>query len=208
MRKLFAALLLAAAPISALPVAVMMTSGSYAAVITELGDLSPLSAIAGDSLTIARTGNLVAAQQRITDFETAWDQAAGSMQPLSPTRWGAIDVAADRAIEGLRAASPNQGDVEAALAGLIAELDNPGAGLPATAPAVPATAGFAVTNADGSPLPCEVALKAVRDAAAAGKSPSDQGAYDTAMNKGLERCNADDDKRADGFFADAFALLG
>jgi hypothetical protein len=66
---------------------------------------------------------------------------------------------------------------------------------------------FAVTNADGSALPCEVALKTLRDAATT-KTPKDQAAYDTAMNKGLERCNADDDKRADGFFADAFALLG
>jgi hypothetical protein len=26
--------------------------------------------------------------------------------------------------------------------------------------------------------------------------------------KGIERCNADDDKRADGFFADALKIMG
>jgi hypothetical protein len=103
--------------------------------------------------------------------------------------------------------------VETALAGLIAELDNPGAGTPSASGSAPAAmaastaTAFAVTNADGSALPCEVALKTLRDAATT-KTPKDQAAYDTAMNKGLERCNADDDKRADGFFADAFALLG
>jgi len=28
------------------------------------------------------------------------------------------------------------------------------------------------------------------------------------MNKGIERCNADDDKRADDFFAQAMAIMG
>jgi len=62
-------------------------------------------------------------------------------------------------------------------------------------------------NADGSPLPCEVALETLRTAAA-GRTPTDQAKYDQLLGKGLERCNADDDKRADGFFADAYALLG
>lgn len=210
MRKFIAALLVATAPVIALPLVAAIPTAS-AATVTELGDLSNLSAIAMDTQKIAKTGDLVAAEKRITDFETAWDQAAGTMQPLSPPKWHAVDVAADRAIEGLRAATPNQSDVDAALAGLVAELDNPGAGTPVAAAATDTTAAagatFAVTNADGSPLPCEVSLKTVRDAAAT-KTPSDQAKYDEALNKGLERCNADDDARADGFFATAFALLG
>lgn len=204
MRKLAVAMFLAIAPLATAPLAALP---AIAATISELGDLGALSAIAADTLVIAKTGDLKAAEKRVTDFESAWDQAAGSMQPLSPEKWHAVDMAADRAIEGLRAGAPVQADVEAALAGLIAELDNPGAGAAATPVAAAAPAGtFAVTNADGSPLPCEVALKTVRDAAGSMK-PTDQGAYDGAMNKGLERCNADDDKRADGFFAAAYALL-
>jgi hypothetical protein len=85
-----------------------LTTTSMAATVTELGDLSSLSAIAADTLTVAKTGDLAAAGKRITDFETAWDQAAGTMQPLSPPKWKAIDMAADLAIEGLRASHPSQ----------------------------------------------------------------------------------------------------
>jgi hypothetical protein len=207
MRKILAALLIVVSPLTLVAVTGPLAP-AFAATVTELGDLSALSAIAQDTLVVAKTGDMVAAQKRITDFESAWDKAAGTMQPLSPPKWRAVDLAADRAIEALRTASPNQADVEAAVSGLIAELDNPGSDA-ATAPAATAPAvavALAVTNADGSALPCEVALKTLRDAAA-GKAPSDQAKYDELMNKGLERCNADDDKRADGFFADAFALL-
>lgn len=207
MRKLIAAFLIAAA--ASLPL-LAPSSAASAATISELGDLSALSAIASDTLAIARSGDLAAAERRITDFETAWDQAAGTMQPLSPAKWQVVDMAADGAIEALRAPSPNPAEVETALGGLIAALDNP------TAPAggdingqvmdALAVTGLVTTNPDGSPLPCEVALKTLRDAAA-GRTPSDQAQYDTLMNKGLERCNADDDKRADGFFAQAYDLL-
>lgn len=208
MRKIIFAVLLAAAPLAA---AHLYTAAmpAQAATLTELGDLSGLSAIAADALTITKTGDLVSAEKRITDFETAWDQAAATMQPLNPAAWGIIDVAADHAIEALRAGSPSQQDAETALAALVAALDNPTAGASADpgAIAVASTEGaLVVTNADGSPLPCEVALKAVRDLNAT-KAASDQSKYDELMGKGLERCNADDDKRADGFFADAFALL-
>lgn len=202
MRKLAVALFLAIAPLATAP---FVIAPAFAVTVSELGDLSALSAIATDTLTIAKTGDLKAAEKRITDFESAWDQAAGTMQPLSPEKWHAVDAAADAAIDGLRAGSPVQADVETALTGLIAELDNPGAGAAAPAAATPAGT-FAVTNADGSPLPCEVALKTLRDAAGS-KKPSDQAKYDESINKGIERCNADDDKRADGFFATAYALL-
>jgi len=207
MRQLVAALLLAAGPIMAFPI-IQPTTAAYAATLSELGDLSAMSAIVDDTLAIARSGDMTKAEARITDFESVWDEAAGSMQPLSPSRWGAIDVAADKAIEGLRAPAPNSAGVEAALTALLSELDNPGGGTLAAAPpvGVAGASGFAMTNADGSPLPCEVALKTLRDAAG-GRTPSDKAGYDTLMGKGLDRCNADDDKRADAFFADAFALL-
>jgi len=86
---------------------------------------------------------------------------------------------------------------------LIATLVAPSAAL---TPAMAASAAFAVTNADGNPVPCEDALKALR-ALATTQHPTDQAKYDELVNKGVDRCNADDDKRADGFFADAFALL-
>lgn len=86
---------------------------------------------------------------------------------------------------------------------LLATLVAPAAAL---TPAMAASAVFAVTNADGSPVSCEDALKALRTSATT-QHPTDQTKFDELVNKGMDRCNADDDKRADGFFADAFALL-
>ncbi|MGN6487314.1 MAG: hypothetical protein ACTHLT_05780 [Devosia sp.] len=203
MRKLPLLLILLAAPLG-LPT-LMAAPVQAAAAKTELGDLSALRAIAADTLKITMTGDLGAAERRVSDFESAWDAAAGAMQPKSPTEWAAIDHASDAAIGALRASQPREADAEAALNSLIATLDDPRS--VAAAPiAHGAPQAFAVTNADGSPLPCEVALKTLRDAAS-GKTPTDQAGFDTLMNKGLERCNSDDDKRADGFFANAFALL-
>jgi hypothetical protein len=182
-----------------------MVPASAAPALTELGDLSSLRRVAEDALRVVLAGDLTAAQLRITDFETAWDAAAATMQPLSPPKWAAIDQTADAAIAALRAPQPVGADAQATLSALIAMLDNPSGDT--TSPASTDLAqAFQVTNADGSPLPCEVALKTLRDAAD-GKVPTDQAKYDALMNKGLERCNADDDKRADGFFSDAFALL-
>lgn len=201
MRKFIFAALLAAAPLAIVP--------AQAATITALGDLSNLSAIVTDALTITQGGDLIAAEKRITNFETAWDQATGTMQPLSPPAWGVIDVAADKAIEALRAGQPDQQGAETALAELITVLDDPTGGAAADTGAVAvASAGTAlvVTNADGSPLPCEVALKTVRDLNAM-QAPTDAAKFNELMGKGIDRCNADDDKRADAFFADAYVLL-
>lgn len=196
MKHLLFVLALAITPIGALP-------AMAAASLTELGDMASFRAIVADSLGLVQSGDLGGAAKRITDFETVWDQAAGTLRPLSVEKWTSIDHAADAAIEDLRAAAPDATASAQALTALLAVLDNPAG----TAPAAAATAAFAVSNADGSPLPCEVALETLRNAAAS-KKPSDQAKYDQLMGKGLDRCNADDDKRADGFFADAYALLG
>jgi len=208
MHKLTLALLLAVVPITLAPAVIGAATAQAAPTASELDDLTGMSAIVADTLAIAKTGDLVAAEKRIGDFETAWDQAAGTMQPKSPAKWGAVDRAADVAIEGLRAPNPSQSTVEVALGGLLAALDNPGAGAAVGVPVAAAVAkgAFSVTNADGSPLPCEVALKTLRDASGISK-PTDQSKFDDLQAKGIERCNADDDKRSDAFFADAYALL-
>ncbi len=50
----------------------------------SLGDLSALTAIAADVQKIAATGDLAAAEKRITDFETEWDKNQDTMRPLNP----------------------------------------------------------------------------------------------------------------------------
>ncbi|MBB6409710.1 hypothetical protein [Mesorhizobium sangaii] len=67
----------------------------------------------------------------------------------------------------------------------------------------PASSVFAAT------APCEGTLKTLRAAeAAATLSASDKARVSELETKGIERCNADDDKRADEFFAQAMKVMG
>ena len=67
----------------------------------------------------------------------------------------------------------------------------------------------AITDANGRALPCEDLLADVRATAAVSPaSEADKPKFEELQAKGIERCNADDDKRADEFFAQALALMG
>jgi hypothetical protein len=57
--------------------------------------------------------------------------------------------------------------------------------------------------------PCEDTLKALRAAeATATLSAADKTKVSELETKGIERCNADDDTRADDFFAQAMKVMG
>ena len=57
--------------------------------------------------------------------------------------------------------------------------------------------------------PCEETLKALRAAeATATLSAADKTKVSELEAKGIERCNADDDTRADEFFAQAMKVMG
>ncbi len=59
------------------------------------------------------------------------------------------------------------------------------------------------------PCPLRGYAQGLRTAEASAKlDPSAKAQYEELKAKGVERCNADDDKRADAFFADAMKLLG
>ena len=69
-------------------------------------------------------------------------------------------------------------------------------------------AGFA-NFAHAAAVPCEDSLKALRAAQETVKlSDADAKKVAELEAKGVERCNADDDKRADQFFADAMKIMG
>ena len=60
-----------------------------------------------------------------------------------------------------------------------------------------------------SPVPCEQMLKEVTAAEKTSKlSDSDKKKVADLKSQGLERCKADDDAGADGFFAQALKLMG
>ena len=58
-------------------------------------------------------------------------------------------------------------------------------------------------------VPCEEMLKQLRTAVDAGKlNDADATKVKVLEDKGIERCNADDDKRADDFFDQAMKIVG
>ena len=192
-----AACLIAPPAGAALP---MVTSAFAAASVSELGDLSAMRAIIVDTQARIAANDLAGAKASITQYETAWDQAASTLRAKSAPKWDAIDAASDLVIEGIRAdAAP--ATLETGITALLAQLDNPGA----------ATAGVATTDLSGKPLPCEDMLakyRTAQSAKAAGLDATTAAKVSALEAKGLERCNADDDKRADDFFGQAIQLMG
>lgn len=71
-------------------------------------------------------------------------------------------------------------------------------------------AGALLPHAQAATGPCEDMLKQLRDAEAAAINVTDanKAAIADLEAKGIERCNADDDKRADDFFTQALNILG
>ena len=212
MKQLLLATALIVLPVGAFTAFNLYAAGASVAAATatpamSLGDLTAFSGIVTDVQTIAATGDLGAAKTRIKDFETAWDDQAATLRALDGNAWGTIDDAADAALGALRAGTPNAAEVDTTLTALLATLTSPVA---ATAAPVAATlvSGVAVTDANGRALPCEVMLKSVTEGLATAKlSDADHAAAVDFQTKALERCNADDDQRADGFSAQALALV-
>jgi hypothetical protein len=206
--------ILLASTLIAIPVAAFTVYQIYAkpkAVVqieASLGDLSALKAIVADVDKIANTGNMVAAEKRITDFETAWDDAQPKLQAMNGEAWGVVDGAADKALKALRATAPDAANVAATLTDLTAALDNP-SGKPATQGSELKVSGIVVSDANGHALPCEVMIKSLKDVIAANKiSAANITVANDFMTKALERCNADDDTHADEFSAQGLALVG
>ncbi len=68
---------------------------------------------------------------------------------------------------------------------------------------------YSAGAAQAANVPCEEALKELRAAEASAKpSDADKAKISELEAKGVERCNADDDKRADEFFSQAMKILG
>lgn len=173
----------------------------------SLGDLAPLTAIATDVQEIATSGDLSAAEKRITDFENEWDKDEATMRPLNKEAWRNIDDAADAAIHALRSPQPLPRTVTSTVNDLIATLSNPYGSTDAASGNIKLVSGTAVTDETGHPLPCEDLIKKLRAAVEGGKIPQAQAsAGQEFLNKALERCNADDDTHANEFSAGGLAL--
>ena len=217
MRNLLLSVALIAAPVGVfagayailLPSTVTAETAAPAASGPSLGDMSAFATIITDVQSISATGDFKAAEARITDFETAWDAAQNSLRPVNTTSWGNVDIAADAALDALRASTPDAAKVTATLADLQAELVDP-AKMPGAAPVagVATVAGVPTTDENGRALPCEVMLKDLTGKLSGATIPATTLTQITDLQtKALERCNADDDARADAFTAQALALI-
>ncbi len=172
-----------------------------------LGDLSAYEGIVADTQALVKAGDLGAAERRITDFETRWDEAEATMRPMAAVSWGNVDAAADESFSALRAAHPDPKAVDQALAALALVLTDPAGGaLPGGA--IATASGIAVTDESGHPIPCETMLGNLRRALSDGSvEPVRQAEAIALQAKATERCNADDDRRSDAFTAKALALV-
>ncbi|QKD00968.1 hypothetical protein [Mesorhizobium loti] len=75
--------------------------------------------------------------------------------------------------------------------------------------AVTLAASASIPSVHAATVPCEQTLKSLRAAeATATLSAADKTKVSELETKGIERCNADDDKRADDFFAQAMKVMG
>lgn len=210
MKQILLAIVLIIVPVAAFTGFNLYRSHAAAAA-ASLGDLGPFKTIISDVETIAKSGDFTAAETRISDFETAWDEAQSTLRPLNTAAWGNIDEAADAAFSALRASAPDAGKVTSTLTGLMSALDDPtmtpgGASSSAGTPL--AIGGIAVTDANGRYLPCEDMLSRVRTALTTAKlGEADKASVESYQSKAVERCNADDDRHADEFSAQALAIL-
>ncbi|CAM2764510.1 hypothetical protein [Skermania piniformis] len=79
-------------------------------------------AITTDILDRVRSGDQAGARARITDLETAWDDAQPRLQPLDEAGWGAVDQRIDAALTAVRANPPDSTAEIGALTALSSTL--------------------------------------------------------------------------------------
>ena len=103
------------------PAVTAMPSGQAAAKFPP-ADVTEFRTIATDTLAKAQAGDQAGAVARITDLESAWDNAQDRLQPLDPTGWGFLDGKIDHALKAVRAPAPDPATEKQSLNDLASAL--------------------------------------------------------------------------------------
>jgi len=89
---------------------------------SPLGDMSAFITITEDTLSKLDTGKQSDATTRITDLESAWDNAEATLKRRNPDAWHAVDDKIDTVLRELRSTSPNAVTEKAALSALLTQM--------------------------------------------------------------------------------------
>jgi hypothetical protein len=98
------------------------TGAANAGKASPLGDMTPFIVISQDTLAMLDAGKQAPATTRITDLESAWDNAQATLKRRNADEWHAVDDRIDVVLRELRSTSPNPASEKTALQALLSQM--------------------------------------------------------------------------------------